>query len=174
MSKTRYVTVLALLAAMASILHVVEGWLPLLLPVPGAKLGLANIVSLFALVILDLKSALYVTVTRVVIGSLFGASFLGPAFLMSMGGAVLSTLAMNCVYRFFRPPFSLCGVSTVGASVHNVTQVILAAFLISSASILWYLPYLLFFAVPVGVFTGAAVGYLAGRLPPNVINTNHK
>lgn len=168
---TRYTVVLSLLVAMAGALHVVEGWVPVPLPVPGAKLGLANIISLFTIVTFDLKSSLYVTVARVTLGSLFGGALLGPAFIMSMGAGICSVLAMNYVFRHFTPPFSIYGVSIIGSTVHNVVQVILAAVLISNSGLLWYIPYLIFFAVPAGIFTGALVSYIIVRIPKQLIGS---
>lgn len=171
MTRTRYTVVLSLLVAMAGTLHVIEGWAPVPLPVPGAKLGLANVVSLFTIVTFDLKSSLYVTVARVMLGSLFGGALLGPAFIMSMGAGVCSVLTMNYVFRHLTPPFSLYGVSIIGSTVHNVVQVVLAAVLVSSAGLLWYIPYLIFFAVPAGIFTGALVNYAIVRIPKRLIES---
>jgi heptaprenyl diphosphate synthase len=169
MTNTRYMVILSLFTAMAGTLHVIESLLPPPFPVPGAKLGLANVVSLFLLVTFGLKSSLYVTTARVILGSMFGGALLGPAFVMSMGGGVLSVLAMNIVFKRFTPPFSLYGVSILGAVVHNTAQVILAAFIVSSTGLLWYIPYLVFFAVPTGILTGALVIYLKARIPENLL-----
>ncbi|MDR1702969.1 MAG: Gx transporter family protein [Sporomusaceae bacterium] len=170
MANTRYLVVLSFLVAMAGALHAVEALLPLPLPVPGAKLGLANIVSLFLLVTFDLKSALYVTVARVILGSLLAGSFLGTAFLMSLGGGIFSVLAMHWFLTKRTPLFSVYGISVIGAAVHNTVQVVLAACLVASQGLLWYVPYLIFFAVPTGIFTGALVIYLTARLPKNLVH----
>ncbi|HWR44642.1 Gx transporter family protein [Sporomusa sp.] len=165
MSKTKRLVLLALLVAMAATLHVVEGWLPVPMPVPGAKLGLANIISLIALVIFGWHEAIYVAVTRVLIGSLFGGALFGPSFIMSMGGALISIIVMTRIQKNYGRVFSLVGVSVFGAVAHNVAQVTLAAIIVYSPGLLWYVPYLLLFAVPTGLFTGLAVNYVFAKAP---------
>ena len=88
---TRRMVLLSLFVAIASILHIVESWLPLPFPIPGVKLGLANVVSILAIAFFGWREAMLVAVLRVMIGSLFGGSVFGPAFAMSMGGALFST-----------------------------------------------------------------------------------
>ncbi|MDF2571942.1 MAG: Heptaprenyl diphosphate synthase component [Sporomusa sp.] len=165
MNRTRRLVLLALLVAMSATLHVVESWLPVPMPVPGAKLGLANIISLLALIIFGWQEALYVAVARVLIGSLFGGALFGPAFIMSMGGALISVLVMTYTYNNYGRLFSLVGVSVSGAVAHNIGQVVLAAILVYSLGLLWYIPYLLLFAVPTGLFTGLAVNYFFAKAP---------
>ncbi|MBP2638315.1 MAG: Heptaprenyl diphosphate synthase component [Firmicutes bacterium] len=165
MDKTKRLVLLGLLVAMAAALHVVESQLPMPVPVPGVKLGLANIISLMAIVMLGWQDAVYIAVARVGIGSLFGGSLLGPAFFMSMGGALASIGIMAYIWNNYRGTFSLAGVSLFGAAVHNITQVILAAVLVHSLGLLWYLPYLLIFAVPTGLFTGFAANYCFAKVP---------
>ena len=172
MSKVKRITILALLVAIASILHVVEGWFPIFLAVPGAKIGLANIISLYAILNLGLKDTLYIVIARVIIGSLFGASFLGPAFIMSFGGSIASVFAMYFALKM-HPLFSIFGISIIGAVTHNIVQVMLASILISSIAILWYIPYLTLFAIFTGFITGFITKYLNERIPKELyITTN--
>ncbi|HWR07982.1 Gx transporter family protein [Sporomusa sp.] len=165
MSKTKRLVIVALLVAMAATLHVIEGWLPVPMPVPGAKLGLANTISLVALVIFGWQEAIYIAVTRVLIGSLFGGALFGPSFIMSMGGALISIIVMTHIYNHYGHIFSLVGVSVAGAVAHNIAQVALAAIIVYSPGLLWYVPYLLLFAIPTGLFTGLAVNYLFAKAP---------
>lgn len=151
--------------AVAGVLHAVEGWLPLPVPVPGVKLGLANIISLVAIVLYGWRDALAVAAVRVVLGTLLGGAFLGPSFALAMSGALASTLAMAYACRRWRPALSLVGVSVVGAAVHNLAQIGVAAVLVASASLLWYLPYLVLFALPTGLATGFTAAFLLARLP---------
>lgn len=161
----RRLILLALFVSMASVLHVVEGWLPLPLPVPGMKLGLANLMSLVALVLLGWRAAFYVVFGRVFIGSLFGGTFMGPSFAMSVSGAVASVLVMTLAYHRLRPLFSLVGISLLGAIAHNLAQLAVAALLVGSETMFWYLPYLLLFALPTGVGTGYTAAYFLLKLP---------
>lgn len=164
MNHTRRIVLLALFVTIASVLHVVEGALPLPLPVPGVKLGLANIVSLIVIITYGWREALYIAVLRVMIGSLLGGAFLGFTFAMSLGGALTSTLIMLLGYRYGVPPFSLIGVSVLGAVAHNVTQLSIAAIAVNSVGLLWYLPYMLLFAVPTGIMTGLVAYYFRAKI----------
>lgn len=166
--KTRRIVMLGLFVAIAGVLHAVESWLPLPIPVPGAKLGLANIVSLFVIALFGWRDALAVAVLRVLLGSLLSGVFLGPAFILAMSGAVLSALAMSYAHQTWRSAFSLVGVSVIGAAVHNITQITAAAILVASADLYWYLPYLMLLALPTGVATGLTGAFFLARLPSSV------
>ena len=165
MYNTKRMVVMAFCIAISIVLHMVESWLPLPLPVPGIKLGLANIVSLLVLIIFDWRDAIYVGMIRAFLASLFSGVFLGPAFFMSISGAVGSILAMAIAYRYWQRDFSLIGISVIGAVVHNVVQMIVAAIVVSSISLLWYLPYLVLFALPTGVATGMIAIYFLAKAP---------
>lgn len=163
---TRRVVTLGLMVAIAGVLHAVENWLPLPVPVPGAKLGLANIVSLLVISLYGWRDALLVAVLRVLLGTLLGGAFLGPAFAMSMSGALVSALGMAYAYHHWRPMFSLVGISILGAVFHNTAQISVAALLVSSSGLFWYLPYLLLFALPTGLATGLTAKFFLARLIP--------
>ncbi|VBB07858.1 heptaprenyl diphosphate synthase component i [Lucifera butyrica] len=165
MKSTKRMIVLAFLLTMAIMLHVVESWLPLPLPVPGIKLGLANFISLFVIVAYGWRETLSVALLRVLLGSLLNGTFLGLTFAMSLSAALISTTAMVLTYRFLYPTFSLVGVSVIGAVFHNLTQILVACVVISSAGLLWYLPYLILFAVPTGVITGLTARHFMTRIP---------
>ena len=159
---------IALFIAMASVLHVVESWVPLPLPVPGIKIGLANIVSLIVIATFGWRDAMYVVIIRVLIASLFGGVFLGPAFAMSMSGAIVSTVVMAYGHGHWHRTFSFVGISIIGAVVHNGAQILMAAFMVSSLTLLWYLPYLILFAVPTGLVTGMTVVYFLTKAPKSM------
>ncbi len=165
MTDTRRLIILGLFVAAAGVLHAVEAWLPLPVPVPGVKLGLANIVSLVVIELYGWRPALAVAVARVVLGSLLGGAFLGPSFALGLTGAAASTLAMAYAHARWRPALSLVGVSVLGAAVHNLAQIAVAALLVASAAIFWYLPYLVLFALPTGLATGLTAAYFLARLP---------
>lgn len=173
MVKTKHMVFLALLVAVAAVLHIVESWLPVPVPVPGVKLGLANIISLLTIIMLGWRDAVYVTVARVLLGSLFGGSLFGPSFVMSLGGGLASIFIMSYVAANYRKLFSLVGVSLFGAITHNIAQVVLAAILVNSWGLLWYLPYLLLFAVPTGLCTGLAANYFFSKFPA-IVTINYK
>lgn len=166
MSDTRRLIILGLFVAVAGVLHAVEAWLPLPVPVPGVKLGLANIVSLAVIVLYGWRDALAVAVVRVVLGALLGGAFLGPSFALGMSGAVASTLAMAYACCRWRPALSLVGISVLGAAIHNLAQISVAALIVANDALLWYLPYLTLFALPTGLATGFTAVFFLAKLPP--------
>jgi len=152
---------IAVLVALAMALHAVESALPLPVAVPGARLGLAHIIALLALVLYGFRVAMFVAVLRTLLGSILFGNFLGFGFYLSLSGAVFSTLAMALALWFWRRErLSLVAVSMIGAVVHNTTQVGMASLIIGNMNLLkLYLPLLLILAIPAGVFTGLAVFY---------------
>ena len=161
----RRMMILSLFVAIASILHIVESWFPLPFPIPGVKLGLANVVSILAIAFYGWREAILVALLRVMIGSLFGGTVLGPSFAMSMGGALISTAVMAYIYQYYRSIFSIVGISIIGAVFHNSAQIMIAALLVVSTGLLWYLPYLILFAVLTGAGTGFTAAYILLKIP---------
>ncbi|MFQ6090865.1 MAG: Gx transporter family protein [Candidatus Bipolaricaulia bacterium] len=165
MNDLRRVTTFAVLLALGVALWVLETLLPPLLPLPGAKLGLSNIVVLFTMLSLGLWEGIYLAILRSLLGSLIGGTFLSVGFFLSFGGAVASALAMALCLRFFGRIFSLIGISIVGAVVHNMVQLLLVYYLfVRQPGILYYLPFLLWAGLLSGAVTGAILIYLQRRL----------
>lgn len=160
MTKVRRLTTTAILVALASVLHAVEALIPIPYVVPGAKLGLANIVALYAVVSLGLGQALAISILRTLLGGLLSGTFLNLGYYLSTAGALTSTLAMYALSRLPKSRLSVVGISVAGSFTHNVGQLVAAALLLQQSGVLFYLPYLLFFAIPTGVF----VGLLAARV----------
>ncbi len=161
--------ILAVLVAAAIVLHIVEFMLPTTLIFPGAKLGLSNIIILFVLINFGFISALYVLLLRVVISSLLIGTFLTTSFFLSLTGGLISLLIMS--YFYYRSnKFSVVGVSILGASFHNLGQVIMAYLLIANWRIFFYLPYLLLLSLPTGLFIGIIVIKLEKYLKFDLIN----
>ncbi|MBJ6799790.1 Gx transporter family protein [Geomonas propionica] len=150
---TRKLVFLSLLVAMGTALHVVEGMIAIPLPVPGVKLGLANLATLLALRFYCLRDALTVALLRVMLASLIGGFFLSPGFLLAVTGAFGSTLIMALLLEHTRC-FSMIGISVAGATVHNLGQLLAASLLLQSGAIVYYLPVLLLAALPTGICTG--------------------
>ena len=153
MKKTKVITQSAVLIALALALSYTERFIPLqlVIPLPGVKLGLANIVTLVALYLLGWKQTLPVVVIRCFLGALFG-SLTGLAF--SLTGGLIS-LAVMAVCKNM-PVFSIYGVSILGAAAHNIGQILAAMVLMNSIYIGAYLPYLLVVALFTGFATGTA------------------
>lgn len=153
MRNVKDITFIAVLVNLASVLHAVEMLIPNPLPLPGAKLGLANVVTLVALLFYGLKEGLLISFLRVILGSLIGGTFLSVNFIMSLTGAIASTLVMYFLFKYAKS-LSIIGVSAAGAVVHNIVQLIVAYFIVETSSIFFYLPFLLAIGIPVGVLTG--------------------
>lgn len=153
---------LAVLVTFAVVIHTVEAALPLPMPVPGVRLGLANMITLLTIVLYGARSGLVVAVLRTVIGSLIGGTFLGFGFWLSLAGGVISTVVMAlALFPVKKGLISLVSVSVLGAAAHNLAQIAVAAAVIGSAALLkGYWPLLLLLAVPTGFFTGLAAAYL--------------
>lgn len=145
-------TLCGVLISMALVLSYIERFLPIqmLVPLPGIKLGLANIVTLMALFFLGEKLAFIILIIRCILGAMFGGGISGLIF--SLTGGVLAMTVM-CIFKRWRK-ISVYGVSILGAAAHNIGQILVAAILMESVYIIGYLPYLL----GVSVFTGMATG----------------
>lgn len=160
MKGTKRIATDAMLAALALLLFIVEAQLPPLTAIPGIKLGLANVVSLFAVYYCGRKDAAAILFARVCLGAVFAGN--PTTFLYSASGAALC-LGVTCLLcKPLRKTVWVAGV--IGAIAHNVGQLLMAAVLLRSAAVLWYLPYLLIAAVISGVFTGLCVQLLLRRL----------
>jgi heptaprenyl diphosphate synthase len=156
---------LALLAALAIVLHAIETLIPVPYVMPGAKLGLANVVALCVVMTRGPGDAMLVSTLRVVVGSMVSGTFLTTTFILSFSGAISSTLVMGLIRRAAGPDIGPIGLSIAGAVTNNIGQLLAAAYIVRQAGVFFYLPYLLLFAVPTGAFTGLVVA----RLPKNVM-----
>ncbi|MGI6673624.1 MAG: Gx transporter family protein [Limnochordia bacterium] len=155
-SRTRRLVYLGLATGMAMALHIFEGLIPMPtdLIVPGFKLGLANIITLYVVTSFGTRDAIIVSILRTTLGSLLAGNFLTPTFFFSFAGGVASAIVMGLVYRYGGRHFSLLGISLLGAVTHNVAQLTVASLIIETVGIFAYLPYMLFFALPTGAFVG--------------------
>jgi len=155
---TKQLTLCAVLTAMALGLSYLENFFPLSLaiPIPGIKLGLANIVTLFALYALGPVQALMILIARCFLGAVFAGNM--NALIFSVLGGVTAMLVMILLSRFRR--LSVYGVSIGGAAAHNCGQVAAAILTLGNSAPLYYLPILL----SVSLFTGALTGLIAACL----------
>ena len=160
MNKTKKMVMLSLMVSIALIIYVVEAQVPLLFP--GIKLGLANLVSLTALIIWGPKEALLIMLLRTLLGSMFTGSM--SAFLFSITGGLLSNLVMIFLYQYFRKSLSIWSISIIGAVFHNIGQLLVASFVIQDLRIYIYLPVLMVSAVVTGYFIGISTNFLTRYL----------
>ena len=147
-------TLCGILTAAALSIFVLEAQLPPLLPVPGIKLGLSNLITLFALLYLTPLEAFFILLARILLG---GFLIGNPAtILYSLSGGIACLGIELLLLRPLNVPY-IWAVSAVGAIVHNLMQVLVAILITKAASLLWYLPLLLIAGVLTGLFTGYSV-----------------
>jgi heptaprenyl diphosphate synthase len=156
MKNTRKMVLLSVLVSQALVLHVIERMIAVV-PIQGVKLGLANIISLFTVIIFGWKEAMLVVFLRTLLGSFFGGGI--SSFAYSFTGGILSTIVMALLYKYFRNIFSIMAISVVGAVFHNIGQILIASMVVSNANLFFYLPVLLISAVITGIFIGLTVQY---------------
>lgn len=154
----KHLTRCALLTALALALSYLENLFPLSLaiPVPGVKLGLANIVTVFALYALGTREALEILFSRCFLGALFAGNM--NALIFSLLGGFSAMLAMIFCRRWTR--LSIYGVSIVGAAAHNCGQIAAAILTLGNSAVLYYLPILLAVSLLTGTLTGLVSAFL--------------
>ena len=149
-----------LFAALAILMGYVEMLIPIPVPIPGVKLGLANVIIIIMMYFMDTKSAFFVSLIRVILSGLLFAGFAG--LLYSLAGALLSFAVMALLKKTGK--FSIVGVSIAGGIFHNVGQIVVAALAVENVRMAYYLPFLLVSGVVTGIFIGivakTALGYL--------------
>lgn len=152
--RTRRIAVCGLLTAVALVLSLVERMFPLsaVVPIPGIKLGLANVATLFALVRLGRRDAFAILLVRVILASVFMGSI--TSFLFALFGGLLALLTMALLLPGRDRWFSLIGISIAGAAAHNIGQIGAAMLVLRSVYVAAYLPLLLLSALVMGVTTG--------------------
>ena len=162
--ETRKIARMGLLVALSMILSYVESLIPAFVAVPGVKVGLANIVVIFALYTLGPIEALTVSLLRVILSSFLFGSVL--SLLYSLSGALLSLGGMILMKKV--KIFSTTVVSVTGGVLHNVGQILVACLVLETDVLLYYLPVLILS----GVITGAVIGIIASlvikRLENNI------
>ena len=158
---------IALLVALACILQISESMIPH--PIPGLRLGLANMVTLTTLVLLGFRHALEVALIRTILSSLIIGTFMSPGFILSFSAAIASTLVMGLFYWLSgltaRFRFSIIGISIVGAFCHNMVQLVLAYFLlVKHSGIFVFFPWLSIGALATGWVVGIVTGGVCRQL----------
>ncbi len=153
---TKKLALNSILVSAALIIFVIEAQLPAIVPVPGIKLGLANIITLVAIQLCGKKDAAAILFVRILLGSIFCGT---PAsFIYSISGGVFCLAIMFITSRVFSGN-KLWASGVLGAIFHNIGQLIAAAFMLGSVRVLWYFPMLLLSAIITGAFTGLCAQY---------------
>lgn len=149
--KLKKMVFLGILVAVAIVVSIVEAQIStLLFIIPGVKLGLANIVTLIVLYLYGERDAFVVLMIRILLVALLYSAM--PAPLLSLAGGLLAFAGMALLKRVKN--LSMISVSVAGALLHMVGQIVAAIFVLNTAELLYYLPYMMVISVPTGIFTG--------------------
>lgn len=149
---------IAWLAALAITIHIAESALPS--PLPGVKPGLANVITVIALVQYGWATAAWVALLRVVVGSILIGTFLSPTFVLSLAGAVASIVMLRLAYALPGRPFGPLGYSLLAALAHMAAQFWTAyGLFIRHEALLHLFPVLMTAAVLFGTVSGLVALY---------------
>ena len=154
---------LALLTAIALTIFMAEAQLPPLVPIQGVKLGLANIVTVYAVFVLGPGDALLILSARVLLGAVFSGQMM--TLLYSAGGGLLAWAVMAGLSRILTVR-QLWLASPVAAVFHNLGQLLVAVAVLGSSWAGWYLPWLMLAGCVTGIFIGVCAGAVNRALPP--------
>ena len=149
--KTKKLTLMAMLLGLALIIFTVEAQIPPIAPIPGIKLGLANVINIMALYMLGRKESFIILVLRIVLSSIFASSIIG--FMYSISGGLVCFFFISIMSLFLKEN-RMWVVSIFGAVGHNIGQIMMALLLLKTPQIIWYLPVLMISAIITGFFTG--------------------
>lgn len=162
--ETRKIARMGLLTALALILSYVESLIPAFVAVPGVKMGLANIVVVFALYTLGPEEAAIVSIIRVLLSSLLFGSILSLSY--SAAGAVISLLSMIILMK--TKIFGVTSVSVTGGVFHNLGQILVACLVLETDVLLYYLPVLILSGTITGAVIGIASSIVIKRLQKSI------
>ena len=158
--KTRKITRMALLTAIALTIFMVEAQIPPIVPMPGVKLGLSNIVTVFAVFSLGPGEAAAILFCRIFLGSIFAGNF--SSILYSASGGTLAIL-VTIFLRKVLTHKQLWIAGSLGAIAHSIGQVAMAVVVTGTPTIAVYLPILVVISIITGMFTGLCAQFLVNR-----------
>lgn len=156
-SSTRRMVFIAILVTQGIVLSFFERFIPFNMGVPGAKLGLANIITLTSLYIFPFKDTFSIVLLRSFLGSFLLGNM--SSFAYSISGGILSFFAMYFLMRIMGDSISEISVSIVGAIFHNIGQLLMASLILNNIKMVYYLPLLMISAIATGIIVG-----LTGRI----------
>ena len=163
---SRKVAFYGIFAALAVLMGYVEMIVPSPVPIPGVKLGFANVIVLIALYFMGGKAALGINIIRVMISALLFNGFSGLLF--SIAGAAVSYIVMVCVKKI--KSASIIGVSVAGGIAHNVAQIVVAAVILDTPGLMYDFPALLIS----GTVTGVVIGIISKYCLKNIEKAGYK
>lgn len=149
---TKRIAKLSMLLSISVVLGLIESFIPISGVIPGIKLGLANIVIIFAIYELSFKDALYISILRVILIGILRTGLFSISFFFSLFGAIFSIIAMYLSKKY--TSMSIVGVSVVGAIFHSIGQIMVACIFLSNINVMYYLPILLISSIITGIIVG--------------------
>lgn len=161
LSRTERAVAVALFSSLALVLNLAESAFPL--PLPGVRLGLSNVFSLSALMLLGPASAVWVSALRAVMALTITGNFF--AFACTVAGLICSLPVTFLLYRSFRHLFSIEAISVAGAAAFNAGQLIAVVLLLRAPALIAYFPVLAISALVSGLAVGTAARTLAAKAP---------
>lgn len=153
MDKNRKNSIIIILVTNAILISLLDFFITAPIPIPGVKLGLANVITLLGIYYLDFRSIMNIVIIRCVVVALLTRGVMTIAFSLTAG--LLSALIMMVLCKKLADLFSIKGISIAGAIVHNTTQILVASLILGQTVIFYYLPVLLVAAVVTGYITGS-------------------
>ena len=158
--KTKKMVLLGLLTAIALTIFMIENAIPALIPIPGVKLGLANIVTVFAVFAIGSWEGFAILICRVFLGAIFAGNF---STILYSGAGGLCAIAITVVSRRFLTHKQLWVAGTLGALAHSIGQMAAAILISGTPGLILYLPVMLIIGVITGCFTGLCAQLLLNR-----------
>ncbi len=156
----KHVVLIGIYTTIALSIFIIEVQIPPVAPVPGIKLGLANIVTLFLISEYNRRDAFIVLFLRIVLGCIFSGQAM--TFFYSLAGGILCFVAMS-VSNIILKGGNLWFTSIIGGVFHNIGQILVAMFVLKSGEVLFYLPILVFGGIITGFFTGTTVQFFISK-----------
>lgn len=153
-------TVMALLSTVALTVFMIEAQIPVLVPVPGVKLGLANIVTVCAVFVMGAREGAAILFVRIFLGAVFSGNF--GTILYSAAGGALAIVTTICLRRVLKDT-QIWVAGCLGAVAHSIGQMIVAVWVTGTPSLMIYLPVLIVCSVITGIFTGLCAQLLIKR-----------
>ncbi len=161
LSAVKRLVLCALLCAAALTIFVVEAQIPLPVPLPGVKLGLSNVITLFALMWLGKRDAFLILICRIILGAIFISNL--SVLIYSLSAGLVCLFAEAILLKFLDKRY-ICEISIIGAIVHNTVQVACAEVITKTAAVFAYLPPLIIVAIITGAFCGLCVKFMYEKL----------
>ena len=158
--KTRKLTTLSLLCAIALTIFMVEAQIPALVPIPDIKLGLANIITVFTVFAIGAKEGALVLAVRIFLGAVFAGNF-STIFYSAAGGAL--AIGATILSKKFLTKKQLWVAGVLGAIAHSIGQMGMAVAITQTPGLAVYLPVMIVISIITGCFTGLCAQLLVNR-----------